>query len=199
MRKYTSGSGTSTTRRCNLMHICANKLHRRQLRHPGVRFRVKAKSCTTKNLIEGGWLTSSRWLKPYQAVIYGGLSHTVSGTASWLCHFCDGLLKFNSPVLRSPAGRSFSSAAKSFSSLASRRSTSVVSIARNCRFKRGARPAAILGLILPESTSVIKRATVSRTASALSSVGSGSAFSPAACRLLPPPIRPNSEALLGLA
>jgi hypothetical protein len=65
---------------------------------------------------------------------------------------------------------------------------------RCCRFKSGARPAAILGLILPAWISAIHRATVSRTASALSqrrqrirgfagNIGDRSG----------PPIRPTSE------
>jgi hypothetical protein len=64
---------------------------------------------------------------------------------------------------------------------------------------RGARPAATFGWTLPAWTSATKRATRSRTAIALSTVGRGSVLSTAGVLFLLPPIRPSSEALLGLA
>src|SRR5580693_1010747 len=63
---------------------------------------------------------------------------------------------------------------------------------------RGAIPAATFGPSLPVWTSAINRATRSRTATALSTVGRGSELGTTRPFLLPP-IRPSSEALLGLA
>jgi hypothetical protein len=51
-------------------------------------------------------------------------------------------------------------------------------IARSCRFRRGARLVAILGFSLPEYTSAIRRALASRTANTLSRVGSRAGFHP---------------------
>jgi hypothetical protein len=86
-------------------------------------------------------------------------------------------------------------------SAALRRSSNfaIDSSARSCRFKSRASSAEVLSATLPACTSGIKRASVSRTAIALSNAGSGSKPSVTTWFLLLPPFRPSSEALAGLA
>jgi hypothetical protein len=77
------------------------------------------------------------------------------------------LLGCTLPFLSRPA----SGLVRRFSSCANCTSRFEVSIARSCRFMRGARPAATLGWTVPACISAISRATRSRTAIALSTVG----------------------------
>ena len=115
-------------------------------------------------------------------------------SCDWVCD-AHGLVGWKPRFL----SRSAASLVNSFSNFSTRISRFEVSIARSCRFMRGARPAAILGSTLPACTSAIRRATRSRTAIALSTVGRGSVLPTVGVLLLRPPIRPSSEALLGLA